>query len=257
VIESRGDSQMQPVLDAGRGTLTLPRRLVPTVMLLGSRPGAVEHDASLRDLVELERAGIAPGRRLHPLAAAMLDVITEPRHVITVHVERAEGTEISTLWIRHTDVVLGRPAGPEVFQLRPLEVGLLPFHLAQLVAVVARQEPAFDGSITIPAEVLDDGAAMAVADPDGAMAALLGEGVDAEWAERVVEIHQRMVARWRIGSLWVDRDGTPHDGAVEILDADTAGYWQVLTDPAGDTITLAARRFGDILELLGLAGRTP
>ena len=248
---------MQPVLDAGRGTLTLPRRLVPTVMLLGSRPGTVAHGASLRDLVELERAGIAPGRRLHPLAAAMLEVITEPRHVITVHVERNEGTEISTLWIRRTDVVLGRPAGPEVFELRPLELGLLPFHLAQLVAVVPRPEPPFGGSVTVPAAVLDDGVAMAAADPDGAIAALIGEGVDEAWAGRIVVVHQRLRARWRIGSLWVGRDGTPHDDAFEVLDAGQAGYWQVLSDPTGEgSITLAKRAFTDILALLEEAGRT-
>ena len=240
----------QPTLDAGRRTLTLPRRLVPVVMLLGTEPGVDDGAVTLKDLVELERAGIAEDRKLHPLAARMLDVVTNPRRVITVHVERGDSTELSTIWVRHANVVMGRPAGSDSFELRPLEYGLLTFHLTQLVGVTPRPEPHFAGSVTVPAALLDDAVASLGADPELAARMLVDEGVDSTWADRIVTTHQHLAARWRIATLGV-ADGRPHDETYDLFDSGPAGFWQVLADPAGaGYVTLATRRFVDVLELL-------
>ena len=243
------------VLDAGRRTLTLPRRLVPTVMLLGTGAAGVDR-ASVRDLVELERAGIAPGRRLHPLAAEMLEVVTGPRRVITVTAGLPDSQEISTIWIRSRTAVLGRPSGPDLFQLGPIELGLLPFHLAQLVELRPRPEAPFTGSVTIPVDVLDDLADTWLADPNRAADELALQGVERTWADRLAIAHRHLHSRWRLASLWVGADGNAGDDELIVLDAGPAGHWQVLPD--ADTVgqvTFATRRFVDVLELLHEVGR--
>lgn len=241
-----------PVLDAGRGTLTLPRRLVPIVMLLGAG-GRVDATAQLRDVVELERAGIAPGGRLHPLAAGMLRVVTDPRRVITVNVE-TDDRAISTIWVREHRAVLGRAAGSELFELRPVEVGLLTFHLAQLVRISSGRDPAYSGSVTVPAATLDALADSWKVNPEHAARRLVSEGVEPVWADRLVSAHRGRRARWRVASLWVARDGSARDEEVIVLDGADAGYWQVLVDPERlGQVTLATRRFVDVLELLQMA----
>jgi hypothetical protein len=242
---------MQAILDAGRGTLTLPRRLVPTVMLLGTHGTAAAGRLRLRDLVELERAGITTDRQLHPQAADMLDVVTAPNRVISIEVTNHEHTDISTIWIRRTTAVLGRPAGSDLFQLGPIEVGLLTFHLAQLVALSPHPDIPFAGSATVPAEVLDELDDVWTEDPAHAASRLIAEGVDPQWAERLTVVHSQRRRRWRINTLWITDDGTPGDGEIIVLDAGSAGLWQVLPDAEGlGQITLATRRFVDVLEVL-------
>jgi len=246
---------MRAVLDAGRGTLTLPRRLLPVVMLLGTRGRLGDGGSNLRDLVELERAGIAPGRRLHPLAADMLSVVTDPRRVVTVEVSRDEGIEISTIWARQGSAVLGRPAGDDLFQLGPVEVGLLPFHLAQLTGVRPQPEAPFSGSVTVPSAVMDGLADTWSIDIDLAVAALIGEGVEPAWAERLAIAHRHRRSRWRIAALWITADGSARDDEMIMLDAGPGGYWEILADPHRlGQITFVTRRFVDVLELLHAAG---
>jgi hypothetical protein len=243
---------MHAILDAGRGTLTLPRRLVPLVMMLGTQRPIRMDPASRRDLAELERAGIAPGRRLHPLAAGMLDVVTGPHRVITVEAETTT-SEISTIWIRGHAAVLGRPAGPDLFQLGPIEVGLLTFHLAQLVKISAQNDPGILGSVTVPSGLLDD-----LADRWGqpeAIAALVADGIEPAWAERLAAAHRDRIARWRIASLWMEPDGSAGDDELLMLDGGPSGYWQVLPDAGGvGQVTFATRRFVDLMELLETVG---
>ena len=246
---------MQAVLDAGRGTLTLPRRLVPVVMLLGTRGSVGSDPAIMRDLVELERAGIAPDRRLHPLAADMLEIVTDPRRVITVESSNDTTTRISTIWVRHRSAVLGRPAGRDLFQLGPIEVGLLPFHLAQLVGVTSYPDAPFSGSVTAPAGLLDSLSDTWMEDPRRAVAALIADGIDPLWARRLTAAHRHRRTRWRVASLWVDPDGSAGDDEIVVLDAGPAGFWQVLADGSGmDQVTFVTRRFVDVLELLQGAG---
>jgi hypothetical protein len=242
---------MQAVLDAGRGTLTLPRRLVPTVMLLGTHGAAAADRVQMRDLVELERAGITTDRHLHPQAADMLDVVTAPTRVISVEVSVGDRTDISTIWIRRTTAVLGRPADADLFRLGPIEVGLLTFHLAQLVALGPRPDPPFAGSATVPAETLDALDGLWMTDPTRATSRLIAEGLDPQWAERLTAVHSQRRRRWRINSLWITEEGTPGDSEIIVLDAGSAGFWQVLPDAEGiGQITLASRRFVDLLEVL-------
>jgi hypothetical protein len=239
---------MHAILDAGRGTLTVPRRLVPLVMLLGTQSPVGTDPASLRDLVELERAGIAPDRKLHPLAARMLDVVTGPHRVITVETTTAT-SEIATIWIRGRSAVLGRPAGPDLFRLGPIEVGLLAFHLAQLVRISPRAEPPFSGSVTVPARLLDDLSDRW--DHPEAVGALISDGTDPEWAEHLAAAHRDRIARWRVASLWVEPDGSAGDDEIIVLDAGSSGYWQILQDAdVMGQITFVTRRFVDLMELL-------
>ena len=71
------------------------------------------------------------------------------------------------------------------------------------------------------------------------------------WAERLTILHNRQVRRWRLSSLWIDANGTAGDSEIIVIDAGSAGLWEVLPD-AEDVgqVTFATRRFVDILEML-------
>jgi hypothetical protein len=239
------------ILDAGRGTLTLPRRLVPVAMLLRHRGRGATDAASIRGVKELERAGIAYDGRLHPMAASMLGTVTDPRLVITVEVTVDGPPEISTLWAAAGRVVLGRPVEPDLFQLSPLEPEYLPFHLAQLTRVGIRPDPPFTGSVAVPDGLLDDLATAWDSDVDGAVDRLRGAGVDPTWADRLAIAHHHRRRTWRVASLWAGPDRSAHDHELTVLDAGPAGYWVIRPGDEGPSaVTLQVATFAEIIDAL-------
>jgi hypothetical protein len=246
----------EAVLDAGRGTLTLPRRLVPTVMLLRAkgRAGFAGDASSVRALAELERAGITAAGRLHPLAADILQVVTDPSLVVTVEVRALERPAISTIWASDAGAVLGQAIEPGLFHLGPIEPDLLPFHLAQLTMVGPRPDHGFAGSADAPAGLLDELEPLWCTDPDAVAARLVGAGVGAAWAERLAGAHRHRRATWRVASLWAGPDGSAHDREVMMLDAGPEGYWEITPLPADvPSIRFTPRRFADVMEALTAA----
>ena len=239
------------ILDAGRGTLTLPRHLVPVAMLLRHRGRAATDTTSIRGVKELERAGIAYDGRLHPMAASMLGTVTDPRLVITIEVTVEGPPDISTLWAADGRVVLGRPVEPDLFQLAPLEPEYLPFHLAQLTQVGIRPDPPFTGSVTVPDGLLDDLGAAWATDVDRAVDRLRAAGVDATWADRLAIAHHHRQRTWRIASLWVGPDRSAHDHELTVLDAGPAGYWSIRPGAEGlPTVTLEVMTFSEVVDIL-------
>jgi len=221
----------QPVLDAGRRALTLPRRLVPVAMLLRTG-GPTEADPALtRAICELERAGISRNGALHPLAADLLSVVTGPTSVVSTEVTE-EVTEIATIWHHNGRAVLGRPSGDDAFALFSIEPPLLPFHLAQLTKIVARPDPSFTGSFTVPAEAMEVAESLWTANPESASGVIVAAGVEAPWAKRLVLAHRSRLRSWCATSLWTDIDHSHHDAELRVLDAGHLGYWVVANEPA-------------------------
>ncbi len=221
----------QPVLDAGRRALTLPRRLVPAAMLLRTG-GATEADPTMtRAISELERAGISRGGTLHPLAADLLSVVTGPTTVVSTEVTE-DHTEIATIWHHNGKAVLGQPSDRDAFALFSIEPTLLPFHLAQLTKIVARPDPSFSGSVIVPVDTIEIAEELWMSDPAAATAIITGAGVEAHWAKRLVLAHRSRLRTWCATSLWTEMDHSHHDAELRVLDADHLGYWVVASEPA-------------------------
>ena len=240
-----------PVLDAGRGTLTLPRRLLPVAMMLRRRGDVADDVDTLRALRELERAGIAFGGRLHPMAAHMLTVVTAPKLVITVEVTVSRRTEISTIWAAEGRAVLGAPVEPGAFQLSPLDADLLPFHLTDLTRVGARPDPPFRGTVAAPADLLDELEDLWRRDTSRAVERLRGAGVDDAWADRLAIAHHHRRSLWRVAALWVGEQQTANDAELTVLDAGSAGYWSVTPSGGAEpSITFSVLTVDEVLEAL-------
>jgi hypothetical protein len=236
-------SSVPALLDAGRRALVLPRRLVPVAMLLHT---AAAPDATGQPLArcELERAGITAGGRLHPLAASILGVVTEPRVVVSVEVTETGPPSIATIWAEPRRAVLGRPVAGDGFELHEIAPALIPFHLAQLVELSGSTTSA-TGRIVVPTALLHDVGDQLVLDPEAARERLRLAGVGPDVTERLVELHTRRAQTWRVASLWAGPDGSAHDDELVVMDAGEAGYWQVST---GDEETaFVPRELDDLL----------
>ena len=238
----------QPVLDAGRRALTLPRRLVPVAMLLRTG-GPTEPDATMtRAISELERAGISRDGSLHPLAADLLPVVTGPTTVVSTEVTE-DSTAIATIWHHNGKAVVGHPSAHDAFALHSIEPNLLPFHLAQITRIVARPAPSFLGSITVPSEALEIAEDLWATDPAAATAVVAGAGVETQWAKRLVLAHRSRLRTWCATSLWTDLDHSHHDAELRVLDAGPLGYWVVTNEPAETpTFRFTVATFDGVLE---------
>ena len=81
------------------GTLTVPRRLIPALMLLATH-GTPDPSA----LAELERSGVVAGGSLSSDVAGLLAVMTDPELVISVEVTTRDGSRLSTITVPASQV---------------------------------------------------------------------------------------------------------------------------------------------------------
>lgn len=241
-------SARPPVLDAGRGSLQLPRGLVPVVMMLRTE-GTVPIDTKTAGAIaQLERAGITEGGALHPLAARMLDVVIGPNAMMSIEISSRTVTRLATIWSSAQGVVLGHSLEGEMFELLPIERHLVPFHLAQLTRLSARRAGPPPGSVTAPLEDVPT-------DPNhwsmkSVVGKLVAAGNDEAIVRQLAEAHRSH--RWtsRITSLWSAGDGSASDQELVIMDAGDAGYWQITQ--VRDEMCFTVRTSDEILDMLAL-----
>lgn len=207
--------------------LTIPRRLVPAVMLLGC--GGVPPEPAAG---ELERAGITDGGRLEPGARELVEIMTDPDLVVSVDVTTRDGSRLSTVWATGGRAVWGRPVEPDTFQLRPIEAITAPLLLAQLTGIGRRPEQPFTGSATVTVGAIDTALQWVGEDPETALGILMAAGTDEIWADRILIAHQHMRARWTVSSVSTRSTGGASVCETTVLDAGPAGYWRLT--PAGD-----------------------
>lgn len=226
------------------GVLTLPRRLIPALMLLAAEgappPGAV---------AELERCGAAAGGMLSPEAAGLVAVMTDPDLVVSVEVTTRDATNRSTIWATSDRAVWGRPVDQDVYQLRSIDTVTVPLLLAQLTGVGSRPETPFSGSVTVAADALDAALDWQGDDPETALAILVSAGADPVWADRILIANQHRRAQWTVSSVWTERAGGHEVHEATVLDAGPAGYWRIVTVEPG-TVTYSVASVLETMRLL-------
>lgn len=210
-----------------RDRFVIPRRLLPSLLLLGQSPDK-GHAIPPATFADLRRTGLVAGSgRLSDAAVAIVHTMTEAALVSSVDVHAGGATQTATIWATSDAAAVGRQVDDEMCELAPVRTTSLPLVLAQLVDVGRRPAPPFSG-----AGVLADAAvAMALdraSEANGAaLDILVAAGLDRVWADRLLIAHQHMRSRWTISSVWTDNDGGHHVRFVSVLDGGAAGYWRV------------------------------
>jgi|GEM_PF-6085763 len=221
------------------GTLTIPRRLIPAVMLLAA--GGTPPVAGAVD--ELERSGVMAHGVLDPAAADLVAVMTDPDLVVSVEVATRDGSQLSTVWATDDRAVWGRSVEVDIYQLRLIDALSVPLLLAQLTGVGRRPEAPFSGSVTIAAETLAAAVDWHTDDPETACGILVAAGVDSLWADRILIALHHQRATWTVSSVWSDGASGHEVHEVTVLDAGPAGYWRLTSPDSGDvTYTVTSLR---------------
>ena len=243
----QSEGNAQAALDPRGRRLVLPRHLVPVGLLLlerGDIPAGNDLDSQL---VELQQAGIVRDGRLHPAAHRILAPMATPSAVISVETAAATLPEISTIWRNETQATVGASRDHSVFELHPVEPGLLPFHLAALTSLGDRPNPGLD-PISVGSEVLENALRTAPSDVDATAAALQRRGVRASSARIVARLHVAPSGHWQISTLWTE-DGSVNDHRLEVIDGGALGYWEVTA--ALRHIVHTPRSLAAVLRLIG------
>lgn len=234
-----------PRIDIPGRRLTLPRHLVPIALMLRRRAASAPGGDSMPGRAELENAGIAGERGLHPLAHRILTPMASPDMVVSVEVAEKGGRRFATIWGRGSAATLGTAHDGDSFVLDEIEVGLLPFHLAAVTRLEVRPPPESEPMIVAGAEVADI--------PAGG-AEPLQDGTEGSGGDLVLRLRAASRSRWTVSSLWGDAEGSVMNSSLEVIDAGPLGYWEV-THLAAGRVALTARGLESVLRLL--ADATP
>lgn len=226
------------------GTLTVPRRLIPALMLLATH-GTPDPSA----LAELERSGVVAGGSLSSDVAGLLAVMTDPELVISVEVTTRDGSRLSTIWATAASAVWGRPGDRDVYQLCSVDTLTVPLLLAQLTGVGKRPEAPFSGTVTMPVDAHQAALDWRAEDPETALAILVAAGVDPLWADRVLIADEHRRALWTVSSVWTERHVGHEVHEARVLDAGPAGYWR-LTAPDQATVAYTVISLHETMRLL-------
>ena len=246
---SRSEGARPAALDRRGRRLILPRHLVPVGLLLLER-GDIPADNQLApQLVELEQAGIVRDGRLHPAAHHILAPVATPSAVISVETAAETLPEISTIWRKGSRATLGASRDHTVFELHPVESGLLPFYLAALTRLGVRPDPGLV-PISISSDALETALRECSGDVEAAEAALQNGGVPATSARIVARLHAAPAGSWQISTLWTENDGTVRDHSLEVIDGGGLGYWEIDRVATRRRIVHTPRPLAAVLRLL-------
>ena len=240
--------------------LTIPRRLIPTLMLAHHDENAIGGDRSLV-FADLERHGVlAEGGGLTAEAHAVVGVMVDPTLVVSVEVASPLGRQRSTLWGTEDLAVWGRPAAGDAFELRRVDPVEIPLLLTQLTGVGHRPPPPFTGGVTVETAALTTAIDWRGDDPDGALGVLVSSGVEPVWADRLLIAHDHLRTEWTVSSVAGPTNGEPHVVELHVVDAGPAGYWRIDDDELCTTYTVVSHH-GVVAELLravpDIAGHAP
>jgi hypothetical protein len=236
------------MIDYDRRSLLIPRRLMPSLLAAhgGSRP-----DASSLD--ELQASGLIASHRLDPLVRSLIDVMTNPKLVVTAEVIRGHSptskpARLATFWRNGRRAVLGLTGDGNQFQLVEIEAALLPFHIAQAVELVPRRQPRFSGSFAVPAGVLTKAEELIAVDPQRADVELSAAGVPRVWADRIVAALVLRRSLWVLESVWLGGTNGSEQARLCVLDGGFSGYWRLAES---NDITVSPADFDELIHRIG------
>lgn len=233
-------------VDHQRRALLVSRRLMPVILQVHA--GEIERSAA--DTLELESCGVMEGDRLDPLVTALLEVMTEPTLVVTVESSGGRGLHLITIWATAVKAVVGTSSDRHHFELMQIEPGLLPFHLAQAVALRPRFRLSFAGGVSLPVAALRSAERLIDDHPREAAAELRSVGVAPVWADRLVTALAYRRALWTVESVWLGRSPHRRESKLTVLDGGDGGYWRMADHPGTGNVSLTVCDFDELLDLL-------
>ena len=228
-------------IDHNRRSVSVPRRLMPVV--LSAHAGKLERPSPA--ITELCASGLMHDLELDPLAAALIEVMTDPTLVVTVEVSASASSRLATIWGTPHRAVIGTTDDSRRFDLMQIEPGLLPFHLAQATNLAPVSPLLFTGGFSLPATALDQAEDLATTDLDMAADAMAGMGTPKLWINRLLTALIERRSLWTVESVWVGGGRGRSAARLSVLDAGAAGYWR-LSGP-GNIVRVDVTNFDDIM----------
>lgn len=229
-------------VDHGRRSLSVPKRLMPTILALH----AGEAVRSAKTIAELESGSLLVHNTLDPLVVTLVTVMTSPTMVVTVESAGSRSPRLATIWGAAQRAVLGTTADQDQFELLQIEPDLLPFHLAQLTDLSPRSRPPFSGAVTVPIVTLRHVEDIIARDQHSAERELRAAGLVDPWPDWLLIALAHRRALWTIEAIWLDSRARCTD-QMTVLDAGSAGYWTVAENPERGTVTLSVSDFDQLL----------
>ncbi len=235
----------RPEINRALQTISVPRRLMPTLLAAHAGTWAAEPDVG-----ELDAAGLVTGTELTPLVRTLIDVVAEPTLVVSVEVTKnGSNPNLATFWSTGRRAAVGHCAAHNCFELTLLQPELLPFHVAQAVQLAPRRYPEYAGSVSLPPHLLARAEDLVKLDPAEIDTKWRAAGVSPCWVDRIVAATVMRRAAWTVESIWLGGRAGPIGSRLEVLDGGHAGFWTVRPTPSHGTL-LTPIGFDDLLNRL-------
>lgn len=235
---------MTATMNLGGETIRIARKYMPLLMQLHST-GAVGVDTETNEALDHLAAGrLLIDGELHPMAAAILEIIAEPPLVLSIERLRMGSVAASTIWANPRGAVVGSRVENDLYELKLANTDLIPFHVFQLIHLrpLPDQEP-FVATLR-PEDLLTAERHIDKGELTEATAVLANAGV--EDAVAVTTRLQNRIASWTIHSVWSEEGGV-RTGSASGIDCAAAGH--VLVEVADDRaeMTLRSASFKEVL----------
>ncbi len=196
--------------------LTIPRHLVPAMMLLG-RGGPGPRPLAPAVAAQLEQCGALVADRPSPSARQIVACMTEPTTVVSVEVATATEQRLSTVWGTPERAVWGRRADGDRFELTTIDAIEVPLLLAQLTGLDRRGGATSCDPCGSPAASV-----MAAGDP---CTTRVTSSLDRGSVDRSLGARRRVL--WTVSSVWCSEAGDHEVRELTVLDTGPAGYWRI------------------------------
>lgn len=229
---SMDDDSSWAGIDPDRGTVTIPRRLVPVLLALHAGNPVCNGEQA-----ELELSGITSAGRLHPAVTGILGVMMEPGLVVSVDVAGGRAPTLATFWCTRRRAVQGEVIDSQRVRLHRVDPERLSFHLLQVTGAGPRPSPPFAGGVTVDARLLEE--IERLLGDQASMAALEEAGIDPLWADRLLIALEHRRRAWRVQTVWTGRSNGRRTAELTVLDAGPAGYWRMSGTPPALTLTVS------------------
>lgn len=234
---------MTATMNTGAETIRIDRDYMPLLLQLQQSGAAGVNPDTTSALEALEAGELVDDGELHPMAAAMMELIAAPALVVSVERMRLGAVAAATIWATPGRAVIGSRVDKDLFELKLAAAALLPFHIFQLVHLRPLPlGPAF--TYVLPAEVMYAAEAhIHGGDTAAAVAAMDAAGIGDSAA--VAELLATRVASWRIHSMWTGPDGS-QTAETAGMDCGPMGHVLVTVDE-DPSLTLRAAPFNEVL----------
>jgi len=235
---------MTATMNLGGEAIRIDRRYMPLLLQLHTSGAVGVDDATSEALEQLAAGRLLIDGELHPMAAAMMEIISDPPLVLSVERMRMGSVAASTIWATPVGAVVGSRVESQLYELKLGNADLIPFHLFQLIHLrpLPDQEPF---SVTIrPEDLLAAEQHIDGGDIASAAAGLIAAGF--QDPSGLVERMLTRIASWTIHSVW-SQAGSVQTRTASGIDCAAGGH--MLVDVADDRaeITLRSASFKEVL----------